>query len=172
MRVVITGHTGGLGLAFFNYFTERGDEVVGLSRSNGYALPDKLDQIAEIASTADLFINNVHCRLTQATLIEKLYDKVSIVTSGSIAGDYPSKIDLYSRDKEVIYKVHRTYKKKGQLPMLFLKMGYLENFTQYESIPYQQIINGLDFWLKNPRCSEIEFDNVFYQNNFVKPITK
>lgn len=168
MRVVITGHTGGLGLAFFNFFKQRGDEVIGASRSNGYALPDKLEEVIKLAEESDLFVNNLHFRLIQSDFINRLSAKVPIITCGSMAGDYPSKISLYSRDKESIHQTHRTHKKKGHLPMLLLKMGYLENFKQYDSIPYSQIINAVDFWLKNPRCSEIEFDNVNYQNSFTK----
>jgi hypothetical protein len=169
MRVVITGHTGGLGLAFFNYFKQRNDDVIGVSRSTGFILPDKFEEVSILAENADLFINNFHHRLLQASFINRLSLKVPIITCGSMAGDYPSKIGIYSRDKEVIHKTHKAHKKKGHLPMLLLKMGFLENWKEYDGIPYDQIINAVDFWLQNPRCSEIEFDNIYYNNNFKKP---
>jgi NAD(P)-dependent dehydrogenase (short-subunit alcohol dehydrogenase family) len=37
-RCVITGHTSGLGLALFEHFKNKGWDVEGYSRSNGYDL--------------------------------------------------------------------------------------------------------------------------------------
>ncbi len=167
MRVVITGHTGGLGLAFFNFFKERGDEVVGLSRSTGFLLPDKFDEICEIAENSDLFVNNVHSETTQIKFLLKLYSKTSIFTSGSIASDYPKKEFMdYSLVKKALEVEHKRLKKISPYPMLLLKMGFLENTKQNDPIPFQQIINSVDFWLKNPRASMIEFDNIHYYKGF------
>ena len=169
MRVVITGHTGGLGLAFFNFFKERGDEVLGASRSNGYTLPDKFEEVLLLAETADLFVNNVHYKDIQKSFLTRLYDKVPIITCGSIAADYPKPEFLdYSIAKKVIELEHRKLKKNSPFPMLLLKMGFLENWKEYNSIPYGQILNAVDFWLKNPRASMIEFDNVNYSNGLTK----
>lgn len=169
MRVVITGHTGGLGLAFFNYFTERGDEVIGLSRSNGYTLPDKIDQVVEVAETSDLFVNNAHAGLSQIKLLSKLSNKVPIISCGSMAADYRNKEFIhYSMAKKALELEHKQLKKNSPYPMLLLKMGFLENWLEYDSIPYNQVINAVDFWLKNPRASIIEFDNVNYDNGFTK----
>ncbi len=169
MRVVITGHTGGLGLAFFNYFTQSGHEVVGVSRSNGYLLPDKLKEVILLAEGADLFINNFHLDKLQCLFLQKLYNKTSIITCGSMAADYPSpEIIQYAMSKRAIELEHKRLKKNAPYPMLLLKMGFLENWTQYDSIPYQQIINAVDFWIKNPRASLIEFDNI----NYAKGLTK
>lgn len=169
MQVVITGHTGGLGLAFFNYFTSRGDEVIGLSRSNGYVLPDNIDQVAEIAKESDLFINNAYNGTSQTKLISMLYSKTMIISSGSMAADYPKKEFLdYSIAKKTLEIEHKRLKKNSPYPMLLLKMGFLENWKEYDSIPYQQVVNAVDFWLKNPRASIIEFDNVNYDNGLTK----
>jgi NADP-dependent 3-hydroxy acid dehydrogenase YdfG len=169
MRVVITGHTGGLGLAFFNYFTSRGDEVIGVSRSNGYSLPEKFEEVVALAESADLFVNNLHLHNLQYELLKRLHNKTLIITCGSMAADYPSpEIIMYSASKKLLEMEHKKLKKKSHLPMLLLKMGYLENWTEYNSIPYSQIVNAVDFWLKNPRASIIEFDNVNYENKFTK----
>ena len=169
MRVVITGHTGGLGLAFFNYFTQRGDEVIGLSRSNGYTLPNDINKVINIAETADLFINNAYQALSQTRLLSNLYNKTSIISCGSIAADYPKPEFLdYSIAKKALEVEHKRLKKISPFPMLLLKMGFLENWKQYDSIPYQQIVNAVDFWLANPRASIIEFDNVNYNKGLTK----
>jgi NAD(P)-dependent dehydrogenase (short-subunit alcohol dehydrogenase family) len=169
MRVVITGHTGGLGLAFFNYFTSRGDEVIGVSRSNGYSLPEKFEDVIKLADTADLFVNNLHLHTIQYEFLRRLHNKIAIVTCGSMAADYPrAEIIQYSTAKKLIEGEHKRLKKESQFPMLLLKMGFLENWTQYDSIPYQQVINGVDYWLMNPRVSILEFDNIYYNTNFTK----
>ena len=169
MRVVITGHTGGLGLAFFNYFKQRGDDVVGLSRSNGYTLPDKFEEVIQIAQESDLFVNNAYQNLVQTKLLYRLFDKTSIISCGSIAADYPKPEFLdYSLAKKALELEHKRLKKISPYPMLLLKMGFLENWKQYDSIPYQQIVNAVDFWLENPRASIIEFDNVNYNKGLTK----
>ena len=169
MRVVITGHTGGLGLAFFNYFIQRGDDVVGLSRSNGYSLPDKLEEVIKVAEGADLFVNNAHVGLTQIKLLSRLCNTVPIISCGSMAADYKNKDFIhYSMAKKALELEHKQLKKNSPHPMLLLKMGFLENWKEYESIPYSQIVNAVDFWLKNPRASIIEFDNINYDRGFTK----
>lgn len=169
MRVVITGHTGGLGLAFFNYFTSRGDEVIGLSRSNGYLLPEKIYDVIDIGQSADIFINNCHSGNSQTVLLSGLYNKVSTITCGSMASDHPAKEYLdYAVSKKLLETTFKKLKKNSKFPMLFLKMGFLENWKQYDSIPYQQVVNAVDFWLKNPRASIVEFDNINYETNFTK----
>lgn len=169
MRVVITGHTGGLGLAFFNYFTQSGHEVVGVSKSNGYTLPEKFEEVVELAESADLFINNLHLQTIQYDFLKRLYNKTSVVTCGSMAADYlTADIIQYATAKKLIELEHKKLKKNSPYPMLLLKMGFLENWTQYDSIPYQQIVNAVDFWLKNPRASLIEFDNINYNGGLTK----
>lgn len=169
MRVVITGHTGGLGFAFFNYLTQSGHEVVGVSRSNGYNLPEKFEEVVNLAETADLFINNLHIHTIQYDFLKRLHNKTSIITCGSMAADYLNPdIIRYATAKKLIEIEHKKLKKESQFPMLLLKMGFLENWTQYDSIPYQQVVSAVDFWIKNPRASLIEFDNVNYNNGFTK----
>lgn len=169
MRVIITGHTGGLGLAFFNYFTHSGHDVVGVSRSNGYTLPDKFEEVVKLAETADLFINNLHLQTIQYEFLKRLYNKTSIITCGSMAADYlTADIIQYATAKKLIELEHKKLKKNSPYPMLLLKMGFLENWTQYDSIPYQQIVSAVDFWIKNPRASLIEFDNVNYDQGLTK----
>lgn len=169
MRVIITGHTGGLGLAFFNYFTERGDEVIGASRSNGYTMPDKFDQVLDLTHGADLFVNNLHYKNIQTSFVTSLYNKLPIISCGSMAADY-SKTEFidYSISKKQLEIEHKKFKKISPFPMLLLKMGFLENWKEYDSIPYQQIINSVGFWLENPRASIIEFDNINYHKKFTK----
>ena len=167
MKILVTGHTNGLGKEIFNHLTNLGHEVIGMSRSTGCILPDDISKIVEIARTCDVFFNNVHAGVSQATLIEKLYNSTSVVTSGSMAGDYwmfkhPSIPQPYSKEKFQIEKAHKKFKKLTQQPMLLLKMGHLENSKGSSTIPYKCILNAIDLWLLTPRVSVIEFDNINY----------
>jgi hypothetical protein len=135
-----------------------GHTVTGLSSSNGYHLPDNLTEIIEIAKNCDIFFNNAHAGIIQATLIERLYDQCSIVTSGSMAADYNG--TQYRIEKLVVERTHRKYKKLTSRPMLLLKMGYLEyRHEDKYPVPFDQIVSGINYWLENPRVSMIEFEN-------------
>jgi NAD(P)-dependent dehydrogenase (short-subunit alcohol dehydrogenase family) len=60
MKVAITGHTRGIGLAIATYFQENGHEVLGFSKSTGYDISSSeiRDQIAELSNDCDIFVNN------------------------------------------------------------------------------------------------------------------
>ena len=160
MKVAITGHTNGLGKAIYNHFVSLGHEVIGLSRSNGFSIPEKTDEIVKIAKSCDLFFNNAHVGTTQSDFIKKLFRDTMIVTSGSMGADYWETGDQYYIDKFNIEKTHKVCKEFTKNSMLLLKMGYLENYTDRISISYIQIISAIDFWLQNPRISMIEFNNI------------
>lgn len=159
MRIIITGHTQGLGKAFYDHFSKE-HEVTGVSRTTGYVLPDDLKRIEELCQGADLLFNNAHVGLVQADIIKNLYNTLPIVTSGSMAANHITSGSVYNVEKRAIEIAHTTRKKISKYPMLLLKMGYLENYVDKASIPYSQVINAVDLWMSNPRISMIEFDNL------------
>jgi hypothetical protein len=160
MKIAVTGHTSGLGKAIYEHFNNAGHEVIGLSRSNGFSIPEKLQEIIDIVKTCDLFFNNTHVGTSQSDLIKELFKYTMIVTSGSMGADYWKNGNRYYIEKFQIEKSHKMYKKQTSRAMLILKMGYLENYTDCKSIPYNQVINSIELWLENPRISMIEFDNI------------
>jgi len=93
LKVAVTGHTSGIGLAIADAFRARGDEVVGLSRSTGYHLPKDRERVVEAAAQCDVFVNNRHQRDddTQLQLLFSVAQRwkgqdKTIVTLGSCAG--------------------------------------------------------------------------------------
>jgi hypothetical protein len=74
--------------------------------------------------------------------------------------------NTYYKNKSIIDKAHKRIKKNNPLPMLLLKMGYLENYPDKEPISYSKVLNAIDFWINNPRVSIIEMDNLNYAKNF------
>lgn len=76
MKVGITGHTSGIGLALFNYFKSKECEVTGFSRSNGHDIYDHSihDIIVERCKNFDIFINNAYAGHHSISLLYKFYD--------------------------------------------------------------------------------------------------
>jgi len=157
MKIAITGHTSGLGQAIFDYFS-KDHEVIGLSRSTGYDI--STDRIVDAITECDLFFNNAHCDTAQGKLLMKLYDKIPIVTSGSMGADYLHLKNKYYQDKKIIEIIHKKLSKKRTHPLLLLKMGYLENYQTRRHISYAEVIKSVEFWLNNPNVTMIEFDNI------------
>jgi hypothetical protein len=159
MKIALTGHTSGLGQSIYNHFSKK-YEVIGMSRSNGFDITSNQKKIIEVASECDIFFNNAYNGKSQCELLLKLYKKVSIITSGSIGADFAQLENPYHINKKALEVVHKNISNKQIYPMLLLKMGYLENYRDRRSIKYSEIIDAIEFWLKNPRVTLIEFDNI------------
>lgn len=92
MKIAITGHSAGIGLACQRVLSAD-HEIIGLSRSNGYDICNVV-QVADAAESADVFINNAYCDYQQTYLLEEMFkrwrnhDKI-IVSIGSACTAYP-----------------------------------------------------------------------------------
>lgn len=75
MKIAITGHTQGIGLALKDLYQQQGHQVVGFSRSNGYDISDATarKKIIEQSSDCDIFFNNAHCDFSQCDLLFELW---------------------------------------------------------------------------------------------------
>jgi NAD(P)-dependent dehydrogenase (short-subunit alcohol dehydrogenase family) len=76
MKVAITGHTKGIGLALANIFKHNGHEVVGFARTNGYDI-SKVESRTEIinqVADCDIFINNAHAHFSQCDMLFELWN--------------------------------------------------------------------------------------------------
>lgn len=158
MKIAITGHKRGLGQAIYNHFLSKNHEMIGFSRRQGIDIVKDFDRVCEVASECDLFFNNAHDGNVQAKYIQALAGKVKIITSGSMGADAPA-LSPYCFEKKQVEMTHMSLRKLAQTPMLLLKMGYLENYVDRNPIPYQQVLNAIDFWLDNPRVDLIQFPN-------------
>ena len=168
--IVITGHTKGLGLEIYNHLSTK-NNVMGLSRSNGFDLNTDVDKIIDFVKTSkcDYFFNNAYCNDVQATLIKELAPHTMVITSGSMGADeyqYRQSLNPYYYNKYIVEQTHKEVKKNNVLPMLLLKMGYLENYPDKEPIKYKEVLNSIDFWLNNTRVSMIELENINHDKNF------
>jgi nucleoside-diphosphate-sugar epimerase len=75
MKIAITGHTQGIGLALATVFQQYGHEVVGFSRSNGFDISEPQARQAMLAYDVDVFINNAYHPTGQTALLKELIDR-------------------------------------------------------------------------------------------------
>ena len=76
MKVVITGHTRGIGLATSKFLTEKGHEVIGLSKSNGFDIANTENLVKTIERhNPEIFINNAFAPTFQTTLLKEIFHK-------------------------------------------------------------------------------------------------
>ena len=103
MKIVITGHTSGLGKALHNFLVEQGHTVVGLSRSEGFDLDKNLDMF--LLDGWDVYINNAYCGFKQVELLYALFENnqnrnCQIINIGSVSADG-------NKDQVNEYAVHK-----------------------------------------------------------------
>jgi NADP-dependent 3-hydroxy acid dehydrogenase YdfG len=95
MKIAITGHTSGIGKAFYNRCKEQSfprHEPIGFSRSNEYDINDP-GPLVNAAKHSDVFVNNAHDKFAQVDLLYALWkewkDKEKqIVCISSLRPDY------------------------------------------------------------------------------------
>ena len=78
MKVAVTGHTKGIGKSIFDYFKNKGLEVVGFSRSTGFDISNEEDRnrILEMSKDCDIFVNNAYKDYdnSQKILLDKVFN--------------------------------------------------------------------------------------------------
>lgn len=170
-RIVITGHTGGIGKAIFDKFTEVScHDIIGMSRSNGYDIEKDFDKIVQEAAGADLFINNAYRDKQQLKLFHALKDKVNImVVMGSVSRHYPELIPTdYVHDKQELAEACRLESiNPNGIPILHLDLSFIEGtdfdkndptaFNSDYNTPLEDIVDTIMFWAEKPSIRQIEF---------------
>lgn len=71
MKIAITGYTKGIGKQLTSALIERGHEVIGFGRSNGYDIGDQVirDRIFSTLNDVDVFVNNAYDPVGQFQLL-------------------------------------------------------------------------------------------------------
>jgi hypothetical protein len=171
MKVVITGHTWGIGKSLYEHFQRySGWEVVGLSRSNGYDIDADFDKVVEAASGCFLFINNAYRDKQQTKLVTALKDKVTkMIVMGSVSRLYPELIHTdYVHDKQDLAEACRLISiDPNGIDVLHLDLSFIEgqdpdpnkptDFISDYNIQHEEILSAINFWMTNPKIRQIEF---------------
>jgi len=74
LKIAITGHSSGIGLAIARQYGSRGHEIIGLSRRNGYNIRS-LHKIVGPIADCDWFINNAQAGFAQTELLFAIYEQ-------------------------------------------------------------------------------------------------
>jgi NADP-dependent 3-hydroxy acid dehydrogenase YdfG len=144
VKVAVTGHTSGIGLAIADAFRARGDEIVGLSRSTGYDLAGDRGKIVAAAARCDVFVNNRH-QYNDDTQIQLLFALVeawkgqdkTIVNLGSRAGSLLGQPDPLSVYKQALDAAcQQLFNRQDQRPRVVnIRPGWVDT----ESVKDRQV---------------------------------
>jgi hypothetical protein len=170
-KIVITGHTSGIGKAIFDKFTEVScHKIIGMSRSNGYDIEKDFDKVVEEATGAEIFINNAYRDSQQLKLFHALKDKVDMmVVMGSVSRHYPELIPTdYVHDKQALAEACRLESiNPNGIPILHLDLSFIEGtkiqgddptaFLSDYNTPLEDIVDTIIFWAQKPTIRQIEF---------------
>jgi len=131
MKIAITGHTNGIGKALAKQYEQRGYEIVGLSRRNGFnirSIPKILEQISD----CEVFINNAQAGYSQTELLYAVYEKwykqegKFILNISTMATMLPTcwsdefEMDQYRTQKVALEEAHRQLLRRLEWPKLCL----------------------------------------------------
>ena len=170
-KIVITGHTRGIGKAIYDKFTEVScHEIVGISRSNGYDIDADFDKVVAEATGAEIFINNAYRDQQQLKLFHALKDKVDMmVVMGSVSRHYPELIPTdYVHDKQALAEACRLESiNPNGIPILHLDLSFIEGteinyddptaFNSDYNTSFEDIVDTIIFWTQKPSIRQVEF---------------
>lgn len=130
MKIAITGHTKGIGLACAGQLNDY--DVTGYSRSNGWNISESQKLVEELINKDyDVFINNAYMDIHQELILNLLFpfwqdkDKC-IITIGSYVIDYPP---IKKQHEQWPYKEH-----KVSLAKTFRKLSKTEKICRLHLI--------------------------------------
>jgi nucleoside-diphosphate-sugar epimerase len=74
MKIAITGHTHGIGKSFAEQLTQRGHNIVGISRREGENIR-RIPHTASLIEDCDMFINNAQSHYAQTELLYEVWQR-------------------------------------------------------------------------------------------------
>ena len=168
-KVVVTGHSSGIGKAIFDYFSnDPNNQVFGFSRANGHDIKDwqVRNKILEFSLDADIFVNNAHSRIgyshndSQLILLRKMFhlwegqqnkliiNVSSIAPANEVQDGYSllkSGLDSFCRSKT--YKWPHIINLK---PNWVMVENLRNHIGEQPHMTTDQLVDILDFCLKSP----------------------
>lgn len=145
MKIVITGHTKGIGLPLYKQLVLNGHQVVGFSRSEGTDIGSRDSHTAILRSieNADVFINNAYHVTGQHELLTAVADKwkgtnklIVNVNSKAIFGDviHPAMEEyVAAKKKQYDYIASKRLESRPQLLNVSLGLVDTEMSTMFDA---------------------------------------
>lgn len=159
MKIVITGHTSGLGKALYDGLSEKHD-VLGLSRQNGHDLG--VDLCPFLVDNFDVYINNAYHRYAQVDLLYQIFDrnkyrKCTIINVGSVSADG-------NKDTVNEYAIHKSALEKAcsqlqlidsECKVVHLKLGRMDtpmtsHKRDYPQMEPKYVANTVEWIMSQP----------------------
>jgi NAD(P)-dependent dehydrogenase (short-subunit alcohol dehydrogenase family) len=159
MKIIITGHTSGLGKSLYDDLSEKHD-VIGLSRQNGHNL--SIDLASFMIDDFDVYINNAYHAYAQTDLLYQLFDKnkyreCTIINIGSVSADG-------NRDAVNEYAIHKAALEKAcsqlqlidsECKVVHLKLGRMntpmtDHKSEYPRMDTKYIANAIKWMIDQP----------------------
>jgi len=140
--IAITGHSAGIGKALYDAFVGKYDDVVGMSRSNGFDITHRWQIIDTLQkakkSEYSVLINNAYAPdCTQSRLALRAAHAVNglrIINIGSVSRnrtDAKTEAQIsYATDKEHLYATHNMLRQAG-FDSRYLELGMCD--TEYNA---------------------------------------
>lgn len=173
MKIVITGHTKGLGKTLYDHFVkDSNNTVIGFSRSQGTDIKTSIDSVIAAAENCDLFISNAYADRRQIELVKHLNNRVKmLVVSGSQGGFFNDLIPTdYGKNKKDLAEVCHliSLDKNSNTKILHLDLSCLEgnivdiddpnNLKCDYTISFNEVVDTVDFWIRNPSFNNVRFN--------------
>ena len=130
--IAIIGHTRGIGKAIADLYRNKGYDVIGMSRSNGYDITDEQEKIVDAVQDCGFVVINAYAGRSQLNLLKNMYGrynndskKIAVITStsGTPEGKDENFDDMdykqYCDDKKELIE----YIKQLQQDLLYRKMS-------------------------------------------------
>lgn len=131
MKIAITGHSAGIGLALANEYAAAGHEIVGLSRRNGYNIKNLMKILNPILE-CDVLINNAQSGFAQTELLSAVWkewrhqkDKMiinisTLMTTHPSAGSDDADLEMYRIQKLALENAHHQLRLLSGSPKMIL----------------------------------------------------
>lgn len=158
MKILITGHTTGLGDFLSKNFAKDGHVIVGVSRSTGFDLTKDVRNVESLAKDCDLIVLNSNAG--QIELLELLASEKKLVVMGSIAGQYDQLIQSeYSSTKKKLAERCKNLSLDPKVKLLHLTISMLEDAVSTDKgITFLEVYQTINSWLNNPCYNNIDYE--------------
>ena len=186
MKIAITGHTSGIGLALANAYSSQGHTIVGLTQSTHPQIRD-IPLAIQLIESCDMFINNGHSLFTQTDLLYKVWrrwegQKKHIIVIGSqvvtlavpkLAQENVFKIPHYIQ-KLALDEMVKQLRSIGMFPMITVVNPGAVLTPTTTNMPMMKADS--EVWAKNLlKCLDVDDSLHVYEitlgvNDMIKPV--
>jgi len=133
MKIAITGHSAGIGQALAAVYAERGHEIVGLSRRNGFNIR-VVPKVANAIQDCDMFVSNAQAGYAQTELlfemVKRWHDtRKEIIVISTVMTQHPISylpgLEEYRVQKVALEEAVRQLRSKNGPKITLVRPGYV-----------------------------------------------